>query len=346
MTTLYSEIREQPDRILDLLESHGELAEFGKDFRKGGIDSLTLAARGTSRNAALYGIYLFGARNRLPIHLINFGLQSFLDELPLAPDTAVAGISQSGSSSDLCAAMQRAQDQGHLTWAITNKVHGRMSQYADRVLDIRAGPEKSTAATKSYVNQLVALGMLSDELAGKEGVSPEFRALPGVVRRVLASEEQISQLAEKLVGIESLLIAGRGYNHPLASETALKLQEVCYVRAMPFTSADFLHGPIALLEEGSYALCVDSGRKSNPQFRDIQERTRQAGSRLLAAAHGPEGWPEGTQILELPPADLLPDHLWPIPAMVALQLLVMHIGLAKGLDVSHPRYLQKETSTA
>ncbi len=347
MNTLYQEIREQPQRIRDCLyQSTTPLEAYIRAAGRRGITNLTLVARGTSRNAALYGLYLFGSRHRMPVHIMQLGLPSFLHALPLHAHTGVLGISQSGSSADLCKVMEQAQAAGCLTLAVTNAAAGKMNRFADHVLNIQAGPELATAATKSFVNQMVALALLSEcMMHGTGQARKELQLLPAVVQAVLDRESEIRQLGRELVMLQDVLVIGRGFNHVVASETALKLQEIAYVRAMPFTSADFLHGPIALLSEQAAVLCIDAGLQDNSHFVAIRKQVQNTGSTLYAVSHRPEQWPEATHVLSLPPMAALPDFLWPFPAMITCQLLALHLGLGKGLDVSHPRYLTKETST-
>ena len=346
MNTLRQEIREQPRRISDCLNQGTDTLEaYVRELAILGVNNLTMVARGTSRNAALYGMYLLGSQHQMPVHIMQLGLPSFLHSLPLHAHTSVVGISQSGSSADLCKIMEQAQMAGCLTLAVTNTAAGTMNRFAAHVLDIQAGPELATAATKSLTNQMVALALLSQCLHGTAQAWEALNQVPAVAQAVLDSEAEIQQWGEELATLQDLLVIGRGFNHVVASETALKLQEVSYVRAVPFTSADFLHGPIALLHEHAVLLCIDAGLQDNGHFGAIRRQAREAGSTLYAVSSRPEQWPEAARVLQLPPTDALPDFLWPLPAMIACQLLVMHLGLAKGLDVSHPRYLTKETST-
>ncbi len=346
MNILCQEIREQPQRIGDCLsQPTTKLGAYVKDFKKRNIQHVTIVARGTSRNAALYGMYLLGSQNLLPVQILQLGLASFLNVLPMYTNDSVWGISQSGSSQDLCQVMGKFQEAGCLTLGVTNAATGRMNLYTDHMLEIHAGPEIATAATKSFVNQMVTLALLSDALLGNEPAGGRLISLPAVVQAVLDMGPEIERLGRELGCRNDLLVVGRGFNHVLAVETALKMQEICYVRAMPFTTADFLHGPIALLDEQGILLCFDTGIQHNRHFEAISRQAKNSGCQVYVITNCPERWPDATRVLTLPKANALPDFLWPIPAMVACQLLVMYMGLTKGLNVSNPRHLIKETST-
>ena len=346
MNILCQEIREQPQRIGDCIsQPTNRLEAYVKDFKSRNIQHVTIVARGTSRNAALYGMYLLGSQNLLPVQVMQLGLASFLNVIPICANDSVLGISQSGSSQDLCQVMEKFQKAGCLTLGVTNAATGRMNLFTDHMLEIHAGPEIATAATKSFVNQMVTLALLSNALLGNEQAGGPMISLPSVAQAILDKEQEIEKLGRELGSRNDLLVVGRGFNHVLAAETALKMQEICYVRALPFTTADFLHGPIALLDEQGILLCIDAGKQYNGHFEAINRQAKESGCQVFVITNCPERWPDATRVLSLPKTNGLPDYLWPIPAMVACQLLVMYMGLTKGLNVSHPRHLIKETST-
>lgn len=347
MNALYREIREQPARIADCLVQRGGVpAAIAEDLHRRGLQSMALVARGTSRHAAVYASYLLGRRNGMPAYLIQPSLSTFLGQLSLPPRAGLIGISQSGASPDLCHILRTARAQGTYTLAVTNTAGSPLARHADAVLDIQAGRETATAATKTYVNQLVSMALLSSALAGHADTAADLEHLPQAVEAVFAMEAEIRAVAQILCAHRTLLVVGRGYHHATACEMALKMQEMTYTYALPFTSADFIHGPQALLDSQALLLCIDTGRQENPQFAEIAARAVQTEAGLVVLTHHPARWEQATHMMVLPDGARVADHLSPIPAIVACQLLAMHIGLAKGLDVMAPRYLVKETLTA
>ncbi len=346
MNILHQEIREQPARIEDSLARNTvDTERIARHMQDRDIRGLALLARGTSRHAALYAYYLFGWQHRLPVQLIQPSLTTFLDRTPLFPQTAVVAVSQSGSSPDLSQVLQTARDQQAYTLAITNTLHSPLTLHADDVLDIAAGPERAVAATKTYMNQLVVLALLSHTLQSNTAANP-LAALPAAVQAMFDLEDTIRDVARDVHASPAMLIIGRGFQHATACEMALKLQELTYIHAMPFTSADFIHGPMALLDMESVVICLDTGSRPNPHFRDIEAQAHRSGSRLVVLTRQPERWHHATHAIALPAAARTADWLSPMPDIVAGQLLAMYIGHAKGLDVVAPRFLQKETLTA
>lgn len=347
MNILHQEIREQPSCIERCLAANASaLARIAGHFRDRKIQSLALLARGTSRHAALYAYYLFGWQHQMPIQLVQPSLTTFLGQTPVLPRTAMAAVSQSGSSPDLGQVLQRAREQEVYTLAITNTPNSPLTLHAVDVLDIAAGPERAVAATKTYMNQLVALTLLCQSLPSGPSTGIDLSAVPAAVQAMLDLEPLIREVAQDLHSSPAMLIIGRGFHHATACETALKLQELTYIHAMPFTSADFIHGPMALLDDQAVVICLDASSRPNPHFRDIETRAAQTGSRLVVFTHQPERWHHATHMIPLPAAAQLADCLSPMPTIVASQLLAMYVGQAKGLDVVAPRFLQKETLTA
>ncbi len=347
MNTLYQEIREQPVAVERCLSANASsVAQIAAQMHNRKVRNLVLLARGTSRNAGLYATYLFGWQNQTPVLLIQPSLATFLDSMPMPSDASLVVVSQSGSSPDLGYIMRTARAMGVYCLAITNTPHSPLAKGADHILDIAAGPERAVAATKTYVNQLVTLAMLSQAWNSERSVDKPLASLPEAIKGIFELEELIKEVAQELHQYPTLLVIGRGFHHATACETALKLQELTYIHAMPFTSADLIHGPIALLDEQAVVICLDSGCQPNPHYTEITSRAIQAGSKLVVLTHHPQRWNDATHLIPLPSASQVEDCYSPIPTIVAVQLLAMYMGQAKGLDVVNPRFLSKETLTS
>ncbi len=346
MNILQQEMREQPACVERCLTTNAVHAtRIAAQLHGRNISHIALLARGTSRHAALYASYLLGWHHEMSVQLLQPSLTTFLDCMPLPPSTAVIAVSQSGSSPDLCHALRTAQTRGAYGLAVTNTPESPLAQEADDTLNIQAGPEQAVAATKTYINQLVTLALLSQALGTDTSAAPSLTPLPGAVHAMFELEDQIRDVAQDLHTYPAMLVVGRGFHHATACETALKLQELTYTYALPFTSADLLHGPIALLDDRAVLICLDVGSQPNPHFTAIEARAAQAGTRLVVLSDHPERWQQVPHMIVLPTPSRLADCYSPIPTIVAGQLLAMYIGQAKGLDVVAPRFLTKETLT-
>jgi glucosamine--fructose-6-phosphate aminotransferase (isomerizing) len=255
--TLQSEIFEQPDRLSALLSNQRLTVEkIAQTVQQHAIRWVFLAARGTSDNAGRYANYLLGARNGLPLALATPSLFTYYNQPPQLKDALVVGISQSGQSPDIVSVIAEGRKQGCLTLAITNEPASPLAGTADLVLDIQAGVEKAVAATKTYTAELMAVAMLSAALSGNKAPWKELANVPGWVEKVLKQDGSIARMAERYRYMRQCVVLGRGFNYCTAFEWALKLKELTYVVAEPYSSADFRHGPIAMIEGGFPVMAV------------------------------------------------------------------------------------------
>ena len=302
-----------------------------------------LAARGTSDNAARYAQYLFGSLNRLPVALATPSLFTIYRTPPRLEDALVLGISQSGQSPDIVAVVEEGRRQGALTVAVTNMPDSPLAQAAEHVLALNAGEEHAVAATKTYTAQLAALGLLSVHLAEDDARLRALQRAPAAVQEALKLEEQIASAAQRYAHADECVVVGRGFNYATAFEIALKLKELTYMMAEPYSSADFRHGPVAIVEHGFPVIVV---APQGEVYDDILALTRKLAERdaeLTVIADQDAPLALARVPLRLPVA--LPAWLSPFTCIVPGQLLAHHITLAKGYDPDHPRGLTKVTKT-
>ncbi|MGH8946414.1 MAG: SIS domain-containing protein, partial [Acidimicrobiia bacterium] len=249
--SLWDEILSQPDVLGEFIESRwADVEEAAEWITAQQFSYLVIAARGSSDNAARYAEYLWGAQNRLSVALAAPSLFTLFHSPPRLDDALVVGISQSGQSPDLLAVLQTARDQGRPTLAITNDPASPLARGADRHLDLNAGEETAVAATKSYTSQLAAVAALSAAMSADPALLAPLRAVTGSVREILDRAAEIKPAVSALRDETRCVVIGRGYNHATAFEWALKIAELSYLVAQPFSAADFRHGPFALVEQG------------------------------------------------------------------------------------------------
>jgi len=344
MSCLSKEIHEQPQALARLLDEQAETAaHIAAAIRARDVRYAIFAARGTSDNAARYAQYLFGALNRLPAALATPSLFSIYHAPPRMRDALVLGVSQSGQSPDIVAVVEEGRRQGALTVAVTNEPASPLAQAADYVLPLGAGEERAVAATKTYTTQLAALALLAVQTAADDERLVELRRVPEAVKTTLALEEPIAQAAQRYTYAAECVVLGRGYNYATAFEIALKLKELTYIVAEPYSSADFRHGPVAIVERGFPAIVV---APQGQVYADMRALTRELAAReaeLIVISDQDEPLRLARAPLKLPA--VLPEWLSPFTCVVPGQLLAMHITLAKGYDPDHPRGLKKVTET-
>ncbi len=343
-THVYREIHEQPDVLSRLLKEGRASAEaLAAEIKRRGIQYVVIAARGTSDNAGRYAQYLLGAVNGLYVGLATPSLFTIYDAPPRFGDALVLGISQSGKSPDIVAVVAEARRQGALTAAITNFPESDLGQAAEFVIGLQAGEEKAVAATKTYTAELAAIALLSTVLAGDAELTSMLQQVPGWVAQTLEMNRSIGPIAERYRYAQSCVTIGRGYNYSTAFEMSLKLKEMTYTVVEPYSSADFLHGPLALISPGFPVITVGPSGKMLPEMMEFMRTAKERGAELVVVSDDEDARAMGHVALALPGG--VPEWLSPICAIVPGQLLAMHLSATRGYDPDQPRALHKVTET-
>jgi len=253
------------------------------------------------------------------------------------------GISQSGKSPDIVAVLAEARRQGALTAAITNEVASDLAQQADHVIDLGAGVERSIAATKTYTSALLAIALLSACLADSSEMQDALQRVPQAAAQTLGVEEQVAGIVQRYRYMHDCVVIGRGYNYATAFELALKLKELTYTMVEPYSSADFLHGPLAVIEHGFPAIIIAPTGAMLPELQEFMRTIQQRQAEVLAISDNNETLALADIPLRLPVA--VPEWLSPITAIIPGQLLAMHLASIRNYDPDHPRGLHKVTET-
>jgi len=349
--SLRDEILEQPEAARrQLASSSAAIEAIVERLRARPVASVVIAARGTSDHAAIYAQYVLGVRNAMSVGLATPSVVSLYGAEPDVRDSLVVGISQSGASPDIVGVVAAGRRQGAKTLAITNDPASPLAGAAEFVIELAAGPELAVAATKTYTTSLLAIARLSLALASRDvdrdaaaEAAGDLEAIPDAIARTLEAEPAVRAIAHELAGMDRTVVVGRGFEYATAREWALKLKELAQVFADPYSAADFLHGPIALVQPGVPALVLaPDGAAAEGQIallRDLRERgvdtvvlsdvaaTRELGRWSIAIPAG------------------VPEWLRPIASIVPAQLFAYHLTVAKGLDPERPRSLSKVTRT-
>ena len=342
---LYQEIHQQPATLKTLLAAEADnAAQLAAAIRSRGIDNVVIAARGTSDNAGRYAQYLFGAVNRLPVALTTPSLFSIYERPPrFGPKTLVLGISQSGKSPDIVSVLAEARRQGILTAALINMPDSDMAQQADHVIALHAGEERSIAATKTYTTQLAAVALLATQLAEDNVMLAQLQAIPKKIEETLALNDHVAAVAERFCYAQNCVVIGRGFNYATAHEMALKLKELTYTVAEPYSSADFLHGPLALIEYGFPAFVIAPSGVLSGEMRKFLDQLHEREAEIVAISDDKAIQDAAHRSLYLPTG--IEEWLSPIAAIVPGQLFAMYLAASRHYDPDHPRGLRKVTQT-
>ena len=342
MSSFRDEIAEQPAVAGRLLRQMANLQAIGAAIKAVNPTGILIAARGSSDNAAVYAKYVFQLRNRLPVALAAPSLFTHYAAPPRIDRYCVLGISQSGAAPDVRAVVEEGRRQGAVTVALTNERGSPLAAAADFVIPLQAGPERSVPASKTYTASLVAIAMLSQIIDPDDGFAAALQRVPDAMRGVERHEAELREMAPRIQG-SRVIVLGRGFNLATAEELALKLTETSYVLARAWSAADFLHGPIAVMDSGFPVILVEARGPTYAETREVIASVAKQQPQIFQIG-------DGTQPLPAAAADVLlesglPESLTPLTLAVAGQLLALHVALSRGLDPDRPRTLTKVTRT-
>ncbi len=346
--SVLGEIEEQPEALSRLLDAEDRrLVALGAEVRRRLPSHVVIAARGTSDHAALYAQYLLQVRTGWPVMLAIPSAMTMYGARLRFEDALVVGVSQSGQSPDIVGVVEAARYQGATTIAITNDADSPLARASHYVVELHAGPEHAIAATKTYTTALGAIAALSVGLGDPDRAQKDLAALrrvPEMIRRALLSAAAAADAAGRVARVEGsgrAIVLGRGFEYATAREWALKLQELGNIFALPFSTADFEHGPRALVEPDLAVLVVDPLGPGHADRLALLGRLREAGALTVVITDDSSTPRQG--VLRLEPGT--PLWLGPMVSIVPAQLFTYHLARARGLDPDRPRSIKKVTLT-
>jgi glutamine---fructose-6-phosphate transaminase (isomerizing) len=313
------------------------MAELTAAIRKKPPMVVVTCGRGSSAHAATYGKHLFERYLNVPVAAAVPNIASvYRQRLRLAGQLFLA-ISQSGRSTDLLATAEMARSSGALTAAIVNDPDSTLAQTCEFVLPMEAGPELSIAASKSFIASLAVLLRLTAEWAGNVQMRNAVDHLPD--RLIAASQLDWSAAIPILSPADSVITIGRGPTLAIAREAALKLKEACNIHAEAFSSAEFQHGPISLVERNYPVFAFTPNDAAGGSVETLLDDLRRKGAAVIATRTS-QGEREllPTTSPEQPEADA-------ICLVQAFYRLLVQVAARRGNDIDRPRHLQKVTST-
>jgi glucosamine--fructose-6-phosphate aminotransferase (isomerizing) len=339
MTThMRREIEEIPEAAARLLDRSGALLEAaGQAIRDRDPHFLVTVARGSSDHAATFVKYAVELTAGLAVASVGPSVASVYGRKLKLAGSACLAVSQSGKSPDIVAMAEGARAGGALTVALTNTADSPLAAACDHAIDILAGPERSVAATKTFVNSAIAGLALMAHATDDAVLLKALQSLPDDLRKAVACDWMA--LAGALEDDRSLFVLGRGPSLAIAGEAALKFKETCVMHAEAYSAAEVMHGPLALVEPGFPVLALAA--------RDAAETSVAETADALAA----KGAAVSVTSRLAKAANPLPHVATGHPLTDALALIVPFYGFVeafarhRGLDPDQPRNLRKVTET-
>jgi glutamine---fructose-6-phosphate transaminase (isomerizing) len=332
------EIAEIPDRVRQLLaDADGALAKGGAWLRAADPAMLLTVARGSSDHAASYLQYAVELTAGIPVASLGPSIGSIYQARLQVSRAVCLAISQSGQSPDIVALAAAVRAGGAATLALTNVARSPLGAAAERVIDFGAGPEKSVAATKSFVCAIVAGLALLAHWREDAGLAAALKALPEQLERALGCDW--SALSAALSEAGSLFVLGRGPGNAIAGEVALKFKETCGLHAEAYSAAEVLHGPAAIVRPGFPVIALAARDAAEEAIAATVTRLAEQGANAFVTSDKAKG----AQVLPfVATGHALTDPLVPI---VSFYNFVEGFARARGRDPDSPPHLRKVTET-
>jgi glucosamine--fructose-6-phosphate aminotransferase (isomerizing) len=337
-TLMYNEAQESAAAVERQLTLNASLLKsLGERLRAQPPRFIVTCARGSSDHAAAYAKYVFETRLGLITASASPSISSIYDADLKLEGALFLAISQSGKSPDLLRSAQSAKEEGAYVVAMVNVEDSPLAELADTVIPLRGGPERSVAATKSYLATLAAILQLTAHWSNDEALHAAIARLPDDLRR--GWESDWSALERGLVDVNNLYVVGRGYGFGAALEAALKLKETCGLHAEAFSAAEVKHGPMAIVGPNFPVLFLGQDDGTLENTLSVAAEFRSRGVPVWVAAPGVEG--DGA--LPLPVG--VEAIVTPLLAVQSFYRAASALALARGYDPDVPPHLRKVTET-
>lgn len=342
MTIMQQELFSEPQVIRDLIKNNEDtINAIVEEVKKRGITNISTVARGTSDNATICFKYITEILTGMPVAECHPSVITIYKSRVKIADNMTIAISQSGASIDTLAVLDTAKKAGALTVAVTNSPDSPLAKMAHYHIYLSAGEEKSVAATKTFIAELVGLYMLAIKLSGKD-LMHILHALPEQLEKLFLMNDSFVELAQIMKDKDNYIILTRGTMQGVGKELALKFAECNYSFGHSYSVTDFMHGPLALIEEGVEIVLLAPNSECKDNYIDIAARVKLLGANITALTDINDILNIADHSIKMPPTDYMSST---VLYGSAVHMLVMNIAIAKGLHPDTPRNLKKVTIT-
>ncbi|MDG1750831.1 MAG: SIS domain-containing protein [Thalassotalea sp.] len=328
-TIMEQEAKQAPAVVEGQLLANKALAEkIGAKLREIAPKMVMIIGRGSSDHAGVFGKYLIEIEAGIPTFAAAPSVSSVYGKQLKLDQALVIVISQSGRSPDIIAQAEMAKKAGAYCVALVNDETSPLKDIVDEVLPLKAGAEISVAATKSYLATLSALLQLTAYWTENQELISALDTLPAAMQTIIDSEPQLT--SQSIEGVKNMVVLGRGLGYAITKEMALKLKEVSSIHAEAFSSAEFLHGPVTLVEQGLAILNCEvndeSAQSHKEQINEMAER--------------------GADLVHLRQTDAnVHPRLAPLVVLQRFYLDVAEVSVSRGFNPDEPKGLKKVTRT-
>lgn len=328
-----------PNVIAKAYETNKELVvKIAQAVREKNIKNITIIGRGSSDNAGLCFKYITEIIAGIPVGNAHPSVTTMYGAEVNYENQLVIAISQSGRSIDTLAVLDNAKKHNALTVAVTNDEDSPLANLAKYHLFLNAGEEIALGATKTFTAELTVLYMLAFSIANKPKYMKQIEEMPAKVQEVLALIPSIRRLAHGLKDKNNFIVLSRGSMQGVGKELALKFNQCCYCFSQFYSITDFMHGPIAMLDEGVNVIILAPHGECAENYTDISGRASLLGANVFVLSDTQEVLNYAEEFVQMPVSDFITSTF---TYSVAVHLLGMYVAIEKGIDPDNPRNLVK-----
>lgn len=343
MSIMLNEFLSAPDVVRNVIAANKAVYRaIAKEFKERGITNITTVARGTSDNAATYFKYIVEAIGEIMVSKFTPSITTVYGAKVNLSKNMVLAISQSGMSTDTLMVVQSAKETGAMTVAVTNNPESPLARMCDYHIDLAAGVEHSVGATKSFLAALTAMYMLSNALSPVTAKMNVAELAPLLEDFIEGYKDSIKAFAEETKDVNNYIILTRGLCQCVASELSLKMMESCYKFTRPFSTSDFMHGPISIVEEGTPVLMIAPDSEFTEEFISMTTRLNLLGANVISFTDIKDVERMSAKTLRMPTGRGM--HA-PFIYSIAVELYVAYMAEALGINADSPRNRSKVTIT-
>lgn len=318
------------------------IAEIAEEFKRRGITNITTVARGTSDNAATYFKYIVEAIGHIIVSKFTPSITTVYGAKVNLHNNMLLAVSQSGMSTDTLMVAQNAKDTGAMTVAVTNDPNSPLAKLCDYHIFLAAGLEQSVGATKTFLAQLSSMYLLSNALSPSPA-KMNIAQLPPILENFIQENKKgIQDFAESLKEINNFVILTRGLTQAVASELSLKMMTTCYKLSRPFSTCDFMHGPISMVEDGTPIMILAPDSEFTEEFVAMTTRLSLLGANVYSFTDIQEVQNMSKQSFKMPPCRGTNS---PFLYSMAIELFVVYMAQSLGINPDTPRNAKKITIT-
>ena len=335
---MFSESAQSSDAVARQIELNTALVRsLAADLRARPPRFIVTSARGSSDHAATFAKYVFETQLGVVTASAAPSVNSLYGSTQDLSEVLFIAISQSGRSPDLLRQAEAARAAGARVLTLVNTADSPLAALADTVIELRAGPERSVAATKSYICSLAAILLLAAHWKEDARLLDALQTLPSKLTEAWAMDW--SDVVESLADARNLFVLARGLGLGVAQEAALKLKETCGLHAEAFSGAEVMHGPMTLVDAGFPIVCFTQDDETRPGLVSLTEEFAARGARVLLAASGAAG--PGM----LPVPAIGHPACTPLLEIQSFYRAVNALALRRGRNPDAPPSLRKVTQT-